>query len=91
MNTKTPVIRSPRTVRTTTLRRLRNGEKHPFPRGINAGEKNNQAKLEESDIPLILELLRDGMDVAVIAEKFDVSVSTIKRIKYGLSWKHIKR
>lgn len=74
---------------TTTPRRLRNGNTHPYPRGTNAGEKNNQAKLEETDIPLIVALLQDGLGVAEVAEKFEVSISTIKRIKYGLTWKHI--
>lgn len=48
-----------------------------------------RAALEESDIPLIRQLLDSGMTQAEIADKFDVTRFTIGNIKKGKTWKHV--
>lgn len=53
------------------------------------GSKNGQAKLTESDIPLIRALLAEGLPHRVIAEKFGVHPGRISHIKLGISWCHV--
>jgi len=54
------------------------------------GSKHNMAKLMESDIPVIRQLISDGMSCAKVASKFEVSRQTIYRIKTNQIWKHVK-
>ena len=51
--------------------------------------KSCKQKLDPEDIPLIRDLLDDGMPVKEIAEKFEVSKFTIYRIRRGDTWRHI--
>lgn len=51
------------------------------------GSRNNKAKLTENDIPKIR---ADSGTINSIAEKFNVSCSTIKRIKSRKQWRHVK-
>lgn len=53
------------------------------------GSQNGRAKLDEHDILLIRELLVSKMPIRKIAEKFDVSSTTIFRINHKLTWAHI--
>ena len=53
------------------------------------GAANPKAKLVEGDIPLIRELLREGVQRKVIAEKFEVTYDTIAKIAQGATWVHI--
>ena len=65
--------------------------RHAFKNGLanNTGEKNGMAKLKESDIPIIRQLLRDGISQYKIAERFNVSRSAIENIKVRNDWNHI--
>lgn len=54
-----------------------------------AGEKNPAAKLSNSDVLAIMELISKKIKGAVIAKKFNVSRDTIYRIKYNKRWKHL--
>jgi transposase len=46
-------------------------------------------KLTKEDIPLVRELLSHGLSIPVVAAKFEVSRSTIYRVKHRLTWQHI--
>lgn len=52
------------------------GSRHPF------------AKLREADIPVIRELIAQGVSPKKIAERFGVSSGKIHHIKTGRSWKN---
>jgi hypothetical protein len=47
-------------------------------------------KLEESDIPLIRGLLACGISVTDVAEKFEVGMTTIYRVKRGDVYSYVK-
>ncbi len=51
------------------------------------GERNNKAKLTNKDVKAIYESERS---TSTLAESYGVSVSTIKRIKNGRSWRGVK-
>ena len=62
------------------------------------GSDHPQAKLEESDIPMIRELLAqrdwhrqqaDALTLKAIAEKFGVHEATIRRIQSRRNWVHV--
>lgn len=53
------------------------------------GERNRHAKLKESDIPLIRELLRNGFTYKYIAGVFNVHLATIGLIAAGKTWRHV--
>ena len=55
-------------------------------RSVISGENNHRTTLKKSDLPLIMELLGSGMEHKEIAEKFEVSKSTIGRIAIGKHW-----
>jgi hypothetical protein len=48
------------------------------------------AKLTEKDIPVIRDLLREGVSTVVVAEKYNVSRTTIGNIKHNRNWTHVK-
>lgn len=54
------------------------------------GSKVKSSKLHESIIPTIRTLLKRGVKPKEIAEMFNVSVSTISRVRHGKIWKHVK-
>jgi hypothetical protein len=54
------------------------------------GETNPKAKLKESDVYQILELLNLGFMRWQIAHVYNVSISTINSIKLLKTWTHIK-
>jgi len=56
----------------------------------NIGVKNGMAKLKESDIPKIRELLKSGLCQRKIAEQFNISRSTILNIKVNGYWSHVQ-
>jgi len=52
------------------------------------GEKHYRSKLTEHDVRLIVELHPD-ISTRKLAEKFEVSQSTIARILTCRNWKHV--
>jgi hypothetical protein len=56
-----------------------------------SGEKNTQAKLNESDVLKILELRRLGNTYLEMSKKYKVAVSCIQRIINGKGWVHVAR
>ena len=59
--------------------------------GIKLDKKNMRySKLEERDIPIIRELIREGKTHKEIGNMFGVTKSCITRINCGRSWKHIQ-
>ncbi|MGM1447547.1 NUMOD3 domain-containing DNA-binding protein [Bacillus cereus group sp. BceL305] len=59
-------------------------------REVNKGSKNGMAKLDEDKVREIKRLLKEGVGIMDIAEKFNVSRQTISGIKNGRRWAHIK-
>lgn len=53
------------------------------------GSQIHFAKLHESDIPVIMQMLGDGATCAGIARQYDVTASAISLIKHGRSWRHV--
>jgi DNA-binding NarL/FixJ family response regulator len=54
------------------------------------GSAQKDAKLTESDIPVIRTLLASGVSGYRISKQFKVSEQTIRFIKQGKTWKHVK-
>jgi DNA-binding NarL/FixJ family response regulator len=52
----------------------------------NNGERNPSAKLIEKDIYEIVDLIKEGKSCAFIAKQFNVSASSIERIKGRKTW-----
>lgn len=67
------------------------GEKHSTATKLKTpkGSQQGQAKLHEKDIPIILEMRRDGMLIRQIAEHFHVSKTCISQIFKGSHWSHV--
>jgi hypothetical protein len=53
------------------------------------GQRNPKAKLDEKAVAVIRAKLSFGAVAIAVAREFDVSVSTIKRIKQGVLWPHV--
>ncbi len=53
------------------------------------GESNGRAKLTQSDVLRIRQLLQDGESLTAIGKMFDVTDSTISKIKRGVNWSNI--
>lgn len=53
------------------------------------GETNSAAKLKETDVLKIYQLLKKGMGVCELARMYGVGHSQISYIKAGKSWRHI--
>lgn len=49
----------------------------------------HKAKLDEHDVYLIKGLLHHGLGAKEIAEKFEVSIYIISKIKNGHTWLHV--
>jgi group I intron endonuclease len=56
----------------------------------NTGENNPAAKLNNSNVWTIKRMVQLGYSVKYMADLFNVCENTIKRVKYGKSWTHIK-
>lgn len=54
------------------------------------GSKNGMAKLKESDIPIIRELLKQKIPTRKIGQMFNVAKSQIQGINHNRIWKHVK-
>lgn len=52
------------------------------------GSKQHDAKLTESDIPVIRQMLADGISGYRISKIYKVSEQAIRFIKQGRTWKH---
>jgi hypothetical protein len=56
------------------------------------GERSSQSKLKDIEVLEILKLIETtDLRYREISKKFNVSVSTIKSIRAGITWKHISR
>jgi len=55
----------------------------------NKGMYNPGAKISEGQAKAIKQRLRDGDSVTAIATDFQVSLSLVREIKSGRTWKHI--
>jgi len=58
-------------------------------REVYKGEDHKLSKLKNSDIPLIVNMLKEGLFQRDIAKKFGVAQNVIFNIKHGRSWTHI--
>ena len=55
------------------------------------GSKNHKAKLTESAIPKIQNLIKSNMKDSEIAQHFGVTRKAIYDIRTGKSWRHVDR
>lgn len=53
------------------------------------GSKHHRAKLTESDIPLIRELVSEGVSLAKTAEKFGIAKGSVSDIVRRRTWWHV--
>jgi HNH endonuclease len=53
------------------------------------GEKASRSKLKNNDVFEIRKLIENNIERKIIAEKFSVSVSTVRRIQIGHNWSHL--
>ncbi len=53
------------------------------------GSRNGTAKLNETNVEVIKRQIKDKIDPIKIAGEFNVSRTTIYRIRQDLSWKHV--
>lgn len=60
-------------------------------RNIEYGEKHHSAKLTESDVVKIIQLIKEGTSNSNIARVFGVHRNTIQGIRSGKKWKHLER
>jgi len=71
---------------------LEENQRHAIRHGLwrpHVAQRNPNAKLKESDIPVIRRLLSDGHMMTAIANLYGVSRSAIKLIRNGENWKTI--
>lgn len=54
-----------------------------------SGENIGTSKLKNADIPIIRQMLTEGITQIEIAEKYNVAQSQISLIKLGKNWKHV--
>lgn len=54
------------------------------------GSKNHQSVLSEEQVLTIKKLIKEGTKNRHLVKMFNVKLSVIEKIKYGLTWKHIK-
>lgn len=52
------------------------------------GERSGMAKLQNADIPNIIELVKSGLSQREVARRFDVSHTVVNGICLGKLWKH---
>lgn len=55
------------------------------------GDRSGKSKLKDADIPIIVEMLRSGLSYQLIAERFNVTRSTIFSIASKKTWRHVAR
>lgn len=56
---------------------------------LNKGMYNPSAKISERQAKAIKQRLQDGETLTTIAEDYNISVSIVREIKFGRTWKHI--
>jgi hypothetical protein len=56
---------------------------------MSQGEHNPSAKISEAQARIIKERLMNGDRMQIIAQDFGVSLSIVREIKYGRTWKHL--
>jgi hypothetical protein len=59
------------------------------PETVPRGSNNGQAKLNESDIPVIRSLVRSGWSIREVASERGISRSQVQRIAAGEHWAHV--
>lgn len=57
---------------------------------ISTGSGNGNAKLSEYDVIDIKQMLHDLIDVKIISDKYNVNPNTIRAIRSGRLWKHVR-
>ena len=64
---------------------------HAYDTGLmsHKGSKNSLAKLTESDIPVIRQLIKDGLMMKDIAKRYNVHYSVITCVRTGKTWSHV--
>jgi len=68
-----------------------NNQKHAYSTGLRGnGEAMPLAKLKEENIPEIRELLKQGFNDKIVGELFGVTRGTIRTIRVGTGWNHVK-
>ena len=55
-----------------------------------SGSKHPNAKLTERDVRKIKKMRSKKVTQRECAEHFDVSISVIQAIEYGITWRHVK-
>lgn len=58
-------------------------------KGLAKGSKNIKAKLTENEVLQIKELIKEGLSLRDIADKFGVCQDSIGRIRNGKTWNHV--
>lgn len=65
-------------------------KKHSVKNGLNAyGERNGKSKLKKDDILKIRKKIKNQESIKLIAIQFNVSITTIYRIKNKNGWNHV--
>ena len=54
-----------------------------------SGEKSHRSKLKECEVVIIIKMINLGMRNKDIAEKYEVTPSTISYIRKGKTWRHL--
>lgn len=57
--------------------------------GAPMGTRNGMAKLSESDVRMIKQLLQQRINRKLLAERFSISISTIDHIATNKKWAHV--
>jgi HNH endonuclease len=73
----------------TVARGARHGTK-THPERINRGEDRPQSKLTEEDVRQIRQLAALGETRALLARRYGVTSTVIRRIAEGTSWRHVR-
>ncbi len=62
---------------------------YKYPEAVLKGSKNGSSKLTEADIPIIREMIANGMTNVAIAKQFPVSNVVIGHIRHRRFWTHV--
>ena len=65
-------------------------QKHAYKLGLQhskAGENNNKAKITDKDVTLLKQMYNSGMSIVKVSQSMNISISIIRNIIYGISWK----
>lgn len=54
------------------------------------GTNRTNAKLNDKDVRIIRERLKNGDTIASLSKRYEVTDSVISKVKYNQTWKHVK-